>query len=522
MPDPEIGQGRTATADGSNGAQTPDLAVDGNNATYWQSLVAAAPHWIQVDLGAVYKVTRVRVNWDANYGKNYSFKVSNDPTFATSTMLDQKMNNNAAGWDDHPSLSDGSGRYVRMTCTSMQSTSISLLDFEVYGFLWGDRDFYFQGAVDGEGAQDGNWVGATGTAMPGYPGDGGGRDRAFFHGAIATRAMSTFSEMNRYWERGAEMDLAYATAYPAATLQGTETTYGTHQPALRDSITLYGAALLFDTQLGAQNDVTEMDLHGTSGVSADYSQNPMTALTIHAWDGAHQYYNANSGMGGANAAPTVVLHNISGDLLPSVTINPPANYQGWNGFVAEPSYEIQDSVQPDVSRVLENVVFGVPGHTKTGKLVVLGSGGSRSKLGYECKLYRNAGTYSAEDWQEITPVKDVTLNLEKGEVDATTRANGGWKASLGALKEGSVEFDIVWDVTDEGFQALLDSYVNDTPVELAVMDGLIQSPGAQGLRATMTVLKFTRVEGLEEAVVANVVVKPTLADHAPEWMVVPD
>lgn len=33
----------------------------------------------------------------------------------------------------------------------------------------------------------------------------------------------------------------------------------------------------------------------------------------------------------------------------------------------------------------------------------------------------------------------------------TTRANNGWRATAGTLKEGSIEFEMVWDPTDAGF-----------------------------------------------------------------------
>jgi predicted secreted protein len=144
-----------------------------------------------------------------------------------------------------------------------------------------------------------------------------------------------------------------------------------------------------------------------------------------------------------------------------------------------------------------------------------------ARLGMEGKLYRNTGTYDAPAWVELSNVKDLTLNLEKGEADVTTRANGGWKATLATLKEGSLEFEMVWDPSDAGFAALKDAWFNNTPVEMAVMDGPINQAGSQGLRATFSVLTFSRKEPLEEAMTASVSIKPTFAAHAPEWMVVP-
>ena len=140
------------------------------------------------------------------------------------------------------------------------------------------------------------------------------------------------------------------------------------------------------------------------------------------------------------------------------------------------------------------------------------------KLGMEGKLFRNAGTYGTPDWKEMKNVKDLTLTLEKGEADLTTRGNAGWKATVGTLKEGSIEFEMVWDTEDEGFTALQNAWFGDTPVEMAVMDGPIATSGSQGLRATMSVISFSRKEPLEEAMSVSVTIKPTYAEHAPEWM----
>ena len=77
------------------------------------------------------------------------------------------------------------------------------------------------------------------------------------------------------------------------------------------------------------------------------------------------------------------------------------------------------------------------------------------KLGMAAKLYfKVGGVAAAGAWTELTNVKDVTLSLETGETDVTTRANAGWKATVGTLKEGSVEWEMVWDTVDAGFAAI--------------------------------------------------------------------
>jgi len=141
-----------------------------------------------------------------------------------------------------------------------------------------------------------------------------------------------------------------------------------------------------------------------------------------------------------------------------------------------------------------------------------------TRLGMDAKLYRNTGDYATPVWVEVSNVKDVTLNLEKGEADVTTRANGGWRATVGTLKDASIEFQMVWDTVDAGFDAIRQAFFNNTPLEFAVMDGDITDPDSEGLRATFDIFNFTRNEALEEAILVDVSIKPTYADNAPEWI----
>jgi hypothetical protein len=143
------------------------------------------------------------------------------------------------------------------------------------------------------------------------------------------------------------------------------------------------------------------------------------------------------------------------------------------------------------------------------------------KLGLDAKLYRNTGTHPAPAWNEVKNVKDVTLNLEAGEADVTTRGNSGWRATVATLKDASVEFDMVWDTADDDFAAIRDAFLNHTAIEVAVMDGDIATAGSQGLRATCMVTNFSRNEALEEAITVSVTVKPTFSTNAPTWHVVP-
>ena len=138
------------------------------------------------------------------------------------------------------------------------------------------------------------------------------------------------------------------------------------------------------------------------------------------------------------------------------------------------------------------------------------------KLGLNAKLYRDTGSA----WDLVGNVKNLTLNMDKSEADVTTRANNGWKANIAALKDASVEFDMVYDLADTDMTTLLAAFLADTSIRFIVMDGLLDvaAAGSQGLQASFMINKFTIPQNLEEAIMCNVSMKPTYAAVAPAWV----
>ena len=141
-----------------------------------------------------------------------------------------------------------------------------------------------------------------------------------------------------------------------------------------------------------------------------------------------------------------------------------------------------------------------------------------AKLGMNCKMFRSdapladleQATVEAANWTEQTNVRDLTTDLETGEADITTRANDGWKATLATLKNGSVEFEMVWDTDDAGFTAMQQAWLNSTTIGLAFLDGPIDEAGNQGPIGNWSVTNFSRSEPLDGAVLVKVTVKPVL------------
>jgi len=143
------------------------------------------------------------------------------------------------------------------------------------------------------------------------------------------------------------------------------------------------------------------------------------------------------------------------------------------------------------------------------------------KLGDEMKLYCcAAGIGGTPEWTEIGNVKDVKLNVSKAEADVSIRGGGGWKRTVGAMKDASIEFEMPWDTADAGFQAVKDAYFDGTLLGLAVMDGPIAGAGSEGLWADCAILKFDRNEPLHDAVTVSVTAKPTHSENVPQWKVI--
>jgi len=133
------------------------------------------------------------------------------------------------------------------------------------------------------------------------------------------------------------------------------------------------------------------------------------------------------------------------------------------------------------------------------------------KLGLEGKLYYgDAGNTAAT---ELKNAKDVTLNLESSEADVTTRANNGWRATVAALKDASIEWEMIWDTANAGFVAIKNAYFSGSAIALAILDG----EDGEGLDADFAITSFSRSEPIEEAMTVSVTAKPTYSTRAPQW-----
>ncbi|MFF0584878.1 discoidin domain-containing protein [Streptomyces sp. NPDC003781] len=193
--DTPLSQGRTATASSAENAATPSgNAVDGDRATRWSS-AASDDQWLQVDLGATASVTRVVLDWEAAYGKDYKIQLSPDG----STWTDVQTVTGGDGGTDTLDVS-GQGRYVRMQGVHRATPwGYSLWEFQVFGTTGGTAP---GGSCDTADAAQGRPASASSVENAGTPA------AAAFDGDAGTRWSSQASDPQ--WVRvdlGAVRDL---------------------------------------------------------------------------------------------------------------------------------------------------------------------------------------------------------------------------------------------------------------------------------------------------------------------------
>lgn len=130
---PNIAAGRPVVVSSlENGGQFPaSAATDGNYGTRWSSARSDA-QWIYVDLGAVHKITRLEINWQTAYGKDYDIQVSSDLGATKSWTTIRQVRGNRNLLDNELELT-GSGQFVRLNCLARGTGyGYSLYELVVY------------------------------------------------------------------------------------------------------------------------------------------------------------------------------------------------------------------------------------------------------------------------------------------------------------------------------------------------------------------------------------------------------
>lgn len=138
------------------------------------------------------------------------------------------------------------------------------------------------------------------------------------------------------------------------------------------------------------------------------------------------------------------------------------------------------------------------------------------KVGIDCKLYHNTGTYGTPVWDEITIARDVSIAFELGEGNADSRAYA-WGFSVAGLKRATLTFDLLADAAVADYDTIRDAVLARTVTDMAVADGAIATAGTKYFRGDFQFFGFTTDQPLEDTAKTPVTAKLTYSSNTPGY-----
>lgn len=137
-------------------------------------------------------------------------------------------------------------------------------------------------------------------------------------------------------------------------------------------------------------------------------------------------------------------------------------------------------------------------------------------LGVNAKFFMQTdGVAGSAGWNEVTNVRDVTIDESLATADVTTRAGNGYRQQAGTLAEGSVTFQMIYDTGDTRFTEIQTAYRSRAAIGCKFLDGGTESSGA-GLVSDFSIINFSINQELENAVVVDVELTVTRG-ATPTW-----
>lgn len=127
------------------------------------------------------------------------------------------------------------------------------------------------------------------------------------------------------------------------------------------------------------------------------------------------------------------------------------------------------------------------------------------KLGFEAKLY--IGAAGSTPTTEAKNVKDVTVNLESAEVDASSRVSGKFKIYLSGLIDAGIEFKMNVDADDAVLTIIRTAWLARSPIAVKVELG-----DGMAFDSDVIITNFTNEQTQEDVITYSVTLKPTMTD----------
>lgn len=143
------------------------------------------------------------------------------------------------------------------------------------------------------------------------------------------------------------------------------------------------------------------------------------------------------------------------------------------------------------------------------------------KSGLQLYTYNLAGTIATPTTYNLfNYVRDESVDMDRTEVDASSRASVTFRQFVPGLSNGNVETQIMHLPGDTIFDAIQAAFFNNTTLLMAFVDGPLQAGDERhgetgtidvsGLWGAFYVTNFTEQRALEDAQVHDIRFSPTL------------
>jgi hypothetical protein len=127
-------------------------------------------------------------------------------------------------------------------------------------------------------------------------------------------------------------------------------------------------------------------------------------------------------------------------------------------------------------------------------------------VGKECKLYYS-DDYGTPVWAEIDKAINVSHPTLGKTMNSIASREIGWNSAVPGMKSIALNFGYLYEKgSDSVLDDLRDSFLNDTVLTFAAMDGDITTSGSQGWRIPGIVSAMTETQDLEGNITIDVTV----------------
>lgn len=116
----------------------------------------------------------------------------------------------------------------------------------------------------------------------------------------------------------------------------------------------------------------------------------------------------------------------------------------------------------------------------------------------------------------LANVRDATVNYGTIEADVTVKQSGFTLTDV-VRHDVSVEFEILEDPTDTGFQAIETAYQTKAAIAILILNGPKATAGSKGIDADWKVTNFSQPQPNDGKLTRTVTIKPAKTARAPAF-----